>query len=538
MEYINGAQFRDALQAAYESLLAHKEEVDELNVFPVPDGDTGTNMTMTMASAMEFVQKAKEDSVSAYAKALGNGTLMGARGNSGVIFSQLCRGISDALKGAQILNTKLAAKAFLSAKEKAYKAVMKPTEGTMLTVARGIAEFAERNADNPNLEDFLVGALQQASLTLQKTPEMLPALKEAGVVDAGGQGLVYLLTGFVEKLVDRDLSHLLEAESSPQNAMAISDFEKDSHQAQQFDYFLKVKVEGIEEERLVRHMNHHGHVEMVEHSGQALLVQASCDRPEDMLASILRRARILEMNLVHVDAKIYEPSGVTEEKEEKKARSKVGFVAVALGEGFKEVFNQLMVDEVVSGGQTMNPSTKELYDAVERVNADTVFILPNNKNIILAAEQVDELSSSKVIVIPSTSIPQGITALFHFDEDLSDEENREAMTESLESVITGQVTYAVRDTSLDGMIIKKDDKIGLIDGQIVLTGQDDKALVLDLLAKYVDADASLLTVYPGEGVKQEDQKELEKAISKTYSLLDVDVVYGGQPTYSYIFSIE
>lgn len=538
MEYINGAEFRDALQAAYESLLAHKEEVDELNVFPVPDGDTGTNMTMTMASAMEYVQKAKDDSVSAYAKALGNGTLMGARGNSGVIFSQLCRGISDALKGTQILNTKLAAQAFLSAKEKAYKAVMKPTEGTMLTVARSLAEYAERNGENPNLDDFLIGSLQQASVTLQKTPEMLPALKEAGVVDAGGQGLVHLLTGFVEKITDKDLSQLLQAEPVKRNAMEITDFERDSHQAHQYDYFLKVKVEGIEEDRLVRHMNHHGHVEMVEHAGQGLLVQASCDRPEVMIASILRRARILELNLVHVDAKLYQPVSDEGEMEEKKARSKVGFVAVALGEGFKEVFNQLMVDEVVSGGQTMNPSTKELYDAVERVNADTIYLLPNNKNIILAADQVDELSSSKVIVIPSTSIPQGITALFHYDEDLSDEENRIAMTESLDQVITGQVTYAVRDTTVDGMEIKKDDRIGLIDGKIVLTGKNDRDLVLDLLEKYIDVDASLLTIYFGEGVSQEDKREVEKAVSKAYSMIDVDIVYGGQPTYSYIFSIE
>lgn len=538
MEYINGAQFQEALQAAYEKLLAHKEEVNELNVFPVPDGDTGTNMSMTMASAIEFVNKAKDDSISTIAKALGNGSLMGARGNSGVIFSQLCRGMAGALKGAQVLNSKLAAQAFLSAKEKAYKAVMKPTEGTMLTVARSLAEYGERNGNNPDLGDFLTGALEQASRTLQKTPDMLPTLKEAGVVDAGGQGLVYLLAGFVEKLTGQDLSHLLKADEGNRDAMTITHFDQASHQDRQYVYFLKVMVSGIEEERLVRHMNHHGHVEMVEKAGENLLVQASCDRPDAMIASILRRADILEMNLVHVDAKLYEPEKDEAPKSEKKERSKVGFVAVALGQGFKEVFNQLMVDKVVSGGQTMNPSTKELYEAVEEVNADTVFILPNNKNIILAAEQVDELSSSKVIVIPSRSIPQGITALFHYDESLSDEENRMAMTDSLSEVITGQVTYAIRDTSVDGLVIKKDDRIGLIDGDIVLTANNDRDLVMDLLAKYIDVEASLLTIYLGQDSREEDRKYLEKEVSRAYPNIDVEILSGGQPTYSYIFSIE
>lgn len=536
MQFIEGGPLKAALKAAHEKLKLHKEEVNDLNVFPVPDGDTGSNMSMTMESAMEFIDRPNVVSVSQVAKALGSGTLMGARGNSGVIFSQLCRGGAEAIQEADRLDVILLAKVFEGARAKAYKAVMKPTEGTILTVARALAEYGSRNAGQSRIEVFLKGALQQAVLTLSKTPDMLPELKEAGVVDAGGMGLVYLLAGFSEAICGENFDDLIASASSLQGSREISSFEATSHALSDLPYLVKAQLTDSEAEKLKKHLNHHGRLESLEARGGRFEVVVATEDPAGLLTSILRWATLLEIHLLNVHEQVAEEAPV--EERPKKERSKVAFVAVSLGAGFEEIFHQLMVDEIVSGGQTMNPSTKDLFDAVERANADTVYLLPNNKNIILSAQQVVDLLPGQVVVIPSRTIPEGITALLNYDDSLTAEENQAIMTESLSKVTTGQVTYAVRDSSVDGLEIAKNDWIGLIDGKIVAKGANELTVLLALLDRSVKKDSNLLTIYLGAEADPTDEMILSKELAHRFPDLEREITSGGQPTYRYIFSLE
>ncbi len=538
MREMSGSLFKQCLKSAYLKLEAEKEFVNELNVFPVPDGDTGTNMSMTIESAIEAMERVKEESPSALAKAMGNGSLMGARGNSGVILSQLCRGMADALKDKEKIDAETVVDVFVSAKERAYKAVMKPTEGTILTVAAGMASYAERNANQHDLKVLLKGILREGNQSLQRTPEMLPQLKEAGVVDAGGQGLIFLVTGFVEEFCGENMENLLDKSTASVNSMEISDFDASDHEMSRMAYFVKLKVEDIDKDRLIRAINRHGVLESINSKGNCFYVKASTDTPEKLLGSVYRRGNIRVFNMADIDHMKENADIHKIVEEEKQAKKKVGFVAVSLGQGFEEIFKQMMVDEVVSGGQTMNPSTKDLYNAVESVNAETVYLFPNNKNIILAAEQVDQLSSSNVVVIPSRSIPQGLTALFAYDSSSSVEENIENMTEAMTEVITGQTTYAVRDTEIEGLKIGKGDRICLVDGDIVACGQDDIKLIEDSIEKNMNDHIALITLYRGAEGDKKTLKEMAARLSIKYPDLDIEVEEGGQPTYSYIFSME
>lgn len=544
MRFMDGALFKKCLKGAYEKLEEHKDEVDKLNVFPVPDGDTGTNMTLTMKSAIDQIEESQDDSLSKVGKDLGFGTLMGARGNSGVILSQLCRGISDALKGKTALGVEEAAEIFSCAREKAYKAVMKPTEGTILSVARSLDEFAkDKRNQELSLEDFMKEAVLAANVMLQKTPDMLEELKEAGVVDAGGQGLVYLLTGFTETLTGKDLSNLVElSKAGSPTSVKISQGERELTSHLVYKYFAKVKIVNVDEDWLRKKAEEVGELKSLNKDQGAFFLEIFTDKPQDLITGLIEKGEILKMNFIQANAdKIAQLAKDSEEKQAKKAsgpRKKAGFVAVCLGEGFKRIFEQLMVDEIVSGGQTMNPSTKDLYEAASKINADTIYILPNNKNIIMAAEQVGELSDSNIIVIPTRSMPEGITALFNYNESSSPEENKEEMTDSLSQVISGQVTYAIRSTEVAGISIKKDDRIGLIDGDIKATGKDDEEIVMDLLKKYVRPETALITLYAGEGVSDDKFEKLTDKVSKTFKDKDVESDRGDQPIYSYIFSIE
>ncbi len=538
MREMSGSLFKKCLKSAYLKLDAEKEFVNELNVFPVPDGDTGTNMSMTTESAIEAMERVKEETPSALAKAMGNGSLMGARGNSGVILSQLCRGMADALKDKDKIDARALVDVFVCAKERAYKAVMKPTEGTILTVAAGMAAYAERNADQKDLLVLLKGILREGNQALQRTPEMLPALKEAGVVDAGGQGLIFLITGFVEEFSGENMEKLLDKSAASVNTMQITDFDASDHEMSKMAYFVKLKVEEIDRDRLIRAINRHGVLETINAKGNTFYVKASTDTPEKLLGSVYRRGKIREFNMADIENMTEMADIHTIVEEETKTKKKVGFVAVSLGKGFEDIFKQMMVDEVVSGGQTMNPSTKDLYYAVEAVNAETVYLLPNNKNIILAAEQVDQLSSSNVVVIPSRSIPQGLTALFAYDSGSSIEENIDNMTDAMTEVITGQTTYAVRDTEIDGLKIKKGDRICLIDGEIVACGHDDIRLIEDSIENNMDDNIALITLYRGSEGDKEALKAMADRLGENYPDLDIEVEEGGQPTYSYIFSME
>ena len=544
MKFMDGALFKKCLKGAYEKLEAHKDEVDQLNVFPVPDGDTGTNMTLTMKSAIDQMEQNQDESLASVGKALGFGTLMGARGNSGVILSQLCRGMADALKGKSALGIKEAADIFSSARQKAYKAVMKPTEGTILSVARSLDEFAkERAASDLSLEDFMKEAVLAANVMLQRTPDMLEELKEAGVVDAGGQGLVYLLTGFTETLAGEDLSDLTQlskAGSTTTTLITLGEEKLSAHQS--YKYFMKVKMVNSNQTWLKEKAGDYGLVKSLNQAKGADYLEIYTDEPQKLVSSFMKNGEVLELNFIQAKAtkmaRLAEEIEKAEPVKAKEPRKKAGFVAVCLGEGFKGIFEQLMVDQIVTGGQTMNPSTRDLYEAASEVNAETVYILPNNKNIIMAAEQVESLSDCKIVVIPSRSMPEGITALFNYNESASPEENEKAMTRSLSQVITGQVTYAIRSTEVGGLQIHKNERIGIINGEIKMAGKNDEEMVLELLKTYVRPEDALITLYAGKEVSEDHFKKLKNRVSREFRDKDVESEVGGQPIYSYIFSIE
>lgn len=528
MKKIDGELLKRCLVGAYDKLNQKKEEVNVLNVFPVPDGDTGTNMTLTMKSAISKIEKVESNSAKDIAKALGMGSLMGARGNSGVILSQLCRGISEASKGIETLQLEDFKDLFNIAKDKAYKAVMKPTEGTILTVARSISEFTDENISKFNsIEEYLKATLIYANDILKKTPDMLPALKEAGVVDAGGQGLVYLLLGFLEVLTGENQDELLNMSSSE-----IEECDSVSSD-QEYEYEVKVKVKGNKDAFV---FDAFGDAEFI--NGKAVIQTNS---PMEILDKAMEMGEVLYFKFVsnNSDEEIEDEKEEEVEVTEKKEPAHMyGFASVSLGEGFDKIFKELMCDEIISGGQTMNPSTQDLYEAVEKIDAKNVFILPNNKNIIMAAEQVNELSDKNVYVVPTKTIPQGFMAMLSFDETKSPEENLNDMTESLSTIKTGQVTYAIRDTEMNGLVIKKDDYIGIMDGNIVAVSDSPEKLVSELIDRNIDDETSLITVYGGDGIKEEQFDGLKEELESKYTDFDVDFEMGNQPTYFYIFSIE
>lgn len=542
MRILDGAQLLRCFERANNLLNEKKEEVNVLNVFPVPDGDTGTNMSLTMQSAIKHMQGVKSDSAGNIGKALGMGSLMGARGNSGVILSQLCRGVSDAVAGKEVIRLEDFPAIFRTSKEKAYKAVMKPTEGTILTIARAFSEYAEANIDEMNsIEELLEGVLAYGQYTLEQTPEMLPALKEAGVVDAGGQGLIYLLAGFLSELSGRPVQELLEIEHEE----GLDADHALLHEQSSLTYLVEAELLGVANrakkmESVLAALTSNLTVNPLDDNLKVTFEADELDKSLTQLANFSEIVSLTVKNQISTTKadKNEVKEGHVEGKKEDVDLKNYGFVAVSLGEGFDEIFKSLMVDRIVSGGQTMNPSTQDLYEAVNQVDAKNVFIFPNNKNIIMAAEQVNELSDKNVIVIPTKSIPQGFTALFNFDDQASPEENKSLMTESLSTIKTGQITYAVRDTEVNSIQIKKDDYIGLIDGEIVQVGQDMDKLLMELLEDSIDEESSLITVYGGSDVDRDAFTKLASRVEKKFVDFDVDFEFGDQPTYYYIFSIE
>ena len=545
VERVEATTFREGLLQACRVLDAHKEEVNALNVFPVPDGDTGTNMSLTMQSAAEAVSKAPED-IEAMAKALGNGSLMGARGNSGVILSQLCRGLAQSLKGKEVILLSDIAEALESARAKAYKAVMQPTEGTILTIARAMSEFAVQNQhEYSDIVAFLKDILCHANHVLQQTPDMLAELKEAGVVDAGGQGLIYLLCGFVEHLSGEDLHSLLEQSKTQSPQVETTSQGRVQALKTEKAFFVSFQIENIERDRMLRHLEHYGVLESIKETQNGFFVEAYTDAPVKLITSQDKRGDLKEIHVLSTrehalrqSEQKESPNKTLEPVHQGKALSRYGFVAVCMGEGFCSLFRDMMVNEIVSGGQTMNPSTKDLLDAVERVPAETVFILPNNKNIILAAEQVHELTEKNVVVIPTRSMPEGIMALFNFDDTADAKSNERRMTTSLEEILTGQVTYAVRDSEVNGVSVKTGDRIGLLNGEIVLTDAQDEVLVERLIEAYQKPEHTLITIYVGHDADADKAQKLSDTLALRWPDCEVECIHGGQPVYSYIFSME
>ncbi|MDD7593653.1 MAG: DAK2 domain-containing protein [Peptoniphilaceae bacterium] len=540
MKHIDATALKKGFRGAFARLDRHKEEINALNVFPVPDGDTGTNMSLTMKSAIQAIEEAP-DTIEGVMKALGSGSLMGARGNSGVILSQLCRGFQQATKGKTLLVAGDLGLMFEAARAKAYKAVMQPTEGTILTIARAMSEYASANPNEEDVIAFLKGVLEHANRTLQQTPEMLKELKDAGVVDAGGQGLVYLLAGFIEGLSGEDVSDLLDRSKVTTSVPERMEAGRAAAEKNQMAYYVEFTIRDVERKRMQRHLEKYGVMQGVQPAADGLHVEAYTDEPLKLLESQARRGDLIDVHFAKARAHL-QAEVVAEDANAVVAPQEVtkdaGFVAVCTGEGFAQLFKDLMVDEVVVGGQTMNPSTRDLFEATERVPAKSVFILPNNKNIIMAAEQVQELSSKAIYVIASRSMPEGITALFQFDATASDAQNVQAMEESLQTVITGSVTYAVRDSEMNGLHIQAGAPIGMVNGKIVACGKTPEALVEQLIGETIESEHTLLTVYTGEGATQDGVESLQKAIAMCWPELECEVAEGGQPLYPYIFSIE
>jgi len=537
---------KKALAGAAKFLEDNKEEVNSLNVFPVPDGDTGTNMSLTVNSAIKQGLNLDEDSVSKIALATSHGSLMGARGNSGVILSQLFRGFANGLDGNDVADVKILAEAFKQAADTAYKAVMKPTEGTILTVARECGEYAiSISREEKDVLVFLKKVINHGEITLSRTPDMLPVLKQAGVVDAGGKGLIYVLTGAYNALAGIEN---IEIKIEEKKKVEPKEYQRHEHidtddikYGYCTEFIINTNYKEIDSFR--NELSIQGDSLMVVGGDGLIKVHVHTNTPGVVLEKALSIGELTDikidnMRYQHEEILLKSELSKSNNEENKSLEKEYSFVAISIGEGIDEVFKGLNVDILVSGGQTMNPSTEDILNAIDNTLGKNVFILPNNSNIILTAEQTKELSSRNIIVIPSKTIPQGIAALLAFDEFKSLEENIEDMKDAIKNVKTGQVTYSVRDTELNDTKIYKDDIIGISEGDIVANGKNINEVAIRLLDNMIDEDTSLITILHGSDLDEDSAKDLENQLSSLYEDIDVELVFGGQPIYYYIFSVE
>ncbi len=539
---IDGLLLREMVLSGAAQLEKNREMVDALNVFPVPDGDTGTNMNLTMSSAIREINQKEYTQAGKAAEALSRGALRGARGNSGVILSQILRGFSKEIAGAETIDPALFAKALKRGADTAYKAVMKPKEGTILTVARVLAEDAVRQAaQEPEDFDGLFSViLRSGEAILQRTPEMLPVLKEAGVVDAGGRGLMFILSGFYQALRGGEA---VQEIVSPRTE-AVPDLDSPFVYSQ--DFVLRHIKETVTEESMTifrRQLNRIGQSVQVNRDGDAISCHLLTNEPGKAIQFGLDVGEITEHSLVNLREE-YRKEHPEEAEEEPAAQSTpaekkpFGFVSVSLGEGFAEIFRDLKVDVIVDGGQTMNPSIEDIHNAIETVNADTVYILPNNGNVILAAQQAAEIADTQVRVIPTKNVAMGIAALIAFQPDQDADTNAAVMEEASQCVRTGTITYAVRDTKYEGMDIQEGDIIGLNNGKLSIKGSSVDEVALKLMEDIVTEDDGLITLYYGQDTTEESAEALREQISGRYPDLDVEVLSGGQPLYYYLISVE
>lgn len=547
---INVEMLAKMFLAGAGNIEAKKEFINELNVFPVPDGDTGTNMSLTIMAAAKEVSALEKLNMKDLAKAISSGSLRGARGNSGVILSQLFRGFTKAIKEVKEIDCLILANALDKAKETAYKAVMKPKEGTILTVARGIAdkgwELAEETDD---LEVFIPEIIKHAEHVLSKTPDMLPVLKEAGVVDSGGQGLLEVLKGAYDAFLGKEIDYSAIASST---GAAVTKVSTETATEIKFGYCTEFIIMAEREFTEEDEKTFKAYLESIGDSivcvadDEIVKVHVHTNDPglaiqKALTYGQLSRMKIDNMREEHEEKLIRDAQKLAKEQKEKKkeAQKEFGFIAVSIGEGLNEIFKELGVDYIIEGGQTMNPSTDDMLNAIDEVNAKHVFIFPNNKNITLAANQAKSLVKDKeVIVIPTKTVPQGITAIINFVPDLSAEENEEVMLEEIKNVKTGQVTYAVRDTHIDDKEIHKDDIMGIGDSGIIAVGTDIAATTKEMLEALVDEDSELISIYYGADVSEEDAEKLTAEIEEKYPSVDVDTHFGGQPIYYYVLAVE
>ncbi len=534
--------------AGAKTLDIKKEWINELNVFPVPDGDTGTNMTLTIMSAANEVRGLDDVKMENLAKAISSGSLRGARGNSGVILSQLLRGLTKGIRDYEELDTMIFAAAIQKAVETAYKAVMKPKEGTILTVAKGMADkAAEMAVDTDDFVEFFDAIIKHGDYVLSQTPEMLPVLKEAGVVDSGGQGLMEICRGAYDAFLGKEIDLTFDAPVTKTVAPVTTGEAADIKFGYCTEFIILLEKEFTEKDE----MDMKSYLESI---GDSLVVVADDDvvkihvHTNDPGMAIqkalthgqLSRIKIDNMREEHQEKLIKEAEKLAaQQREEKQPPKEVGFIAVSIGEGIGNIFKELGVDYIIEGGQTMNPSTDDMLQAIEKVNAKTVYILPNNKNIILAANQAQMMvEDCNVIVIPTKTVPQGITAVINYVSELSVEDNTKTMLEEIQNVKTGQVTYAVRDTHIDDHEIHEGDIMGIGDSGLLAVGSDISDVTMDMLSKMVDEDAELISVYYGQEFSEEQAEALGEAIEEAYPDCDVEINNGGQPIYYCVVSVE
>ena len=550
---IDAKLFAKMFLAGAKNLESKKEWINDLNVFPVPDGDTGTNMTLTIMAAAKDVSAMDEPDMLSLCKAISSGSLRGARGNSGVILSQLFRGFTKSVREKEALGIADLAEAMERAVETAYKAVMKPKEGTILTVAKGASVKAKELAEEgcEDLPFFLDEVIKYADEVLEQTPEMLPVLKQAGVVDSGGQGLMQVLKGaydaFLGKEIDFSIPEVTHVQSVNLNMDAQANADIKFGYCTEFIILLSKTFNIKHEMDFKAYLESIGDSIVVVADDDVVKVHVHTNDPGLAIQKALKygalsNMKIDNMRLEHQEKlfKMEETAKAEAAAEEPEMPHKdTGFIAVSVGDGLSEIFKGLGVDYIIEGGQTMNPSTEDMLNAIEKVNADTVFILPNNKNIILAANQAQTLVEDKrVIVIPTKTVPQGITAVINYVPDLSAEENADTMTEEIKNVKTGQVTYAVRDTMIDDKEIKEGDYMGIGDAGILAVGNDMAEITFEMISAMIDDDTELISIYYGEEVSEEDAEALRERVEEAYSSCDVELQLGGQPIYYYIVSAE
>lgn len=561
---INAEALAKAFLAGAKNLEAKKEWINELNVFPVPDGDTGTNMSMTIMSAAKEVSAMTNPDMASVAKAISSGSLRGARGNSGVILSQLFRGFAKVIAEYDEIDVQILAEAFQKAVETAYKAVMKPKEGTILTVAKGMANRALELADETtDLITFCEGVIKEGDHVLSKTPDMLPVLKQAGVVDSGGQGLMQVMKGALDSLMGKEIDYTIEEtpKASAAEGAVSYNIEAQAEQEIKFAYctqfliMLEKPITTRQETEFKEYLEGIGDSIVVVADDEIVKVHVHTNDPGLAMQRGLTYGSLTTIIIENMKLERDEKVSAMKEKEMQgeavtsasaetapaftEPPKEMGFISVSIGEGINEIFTELGVDYIIEGGQTMNPSTEDMLNAIERVNAKNIFILPNNKNIILAANQAASLvEDKKIIVIPTKTIPQGITALINYIPDSTPEENEERMNSEISIVKTGQVTYAVRDTVIDNKEIKQDDYMGIGDKGILSVGQDLEKTVMEMFAELIDEESAIVSIYYGEDMTEEAAQTIGAKVEEEYPDVEVEVHYGGQPIYYYVVSVE
>lgn len=548
---INAKMLAKMFLAGAKNLEVKKEWINELNVFPVPDGDTGTNMTLTIMSAAKEVVNLQDEDMMTICKAISSGSLRGARGNSGVILSQLFRGFTKTIREYEEIDIPTLATATEKAVESAYKAVMKPKEGTILTVAKGMAdkarELAEEGCDD--MELYFRQIIEYGDEVLAKTPDMLPVLKQAGVVDSGGQGLMQVMKGAFEAFLGKEVDFTLEAskESSAKGGPASSvDQEIKYGYCTEFIILLNKTFNIKNEIDFKEYLESIGDSIVVVADGDVVKVHVHTNDPGLAIQRALKygalsNMKIDNMRLEHQE-KINKEQQMKEQEQKKEPEmphKEVGFIAVSVGEGMSEIFKGLGADYIIEGGQTMNPSTEDMLNAIDKVNADTIFILPNNKNIILAANQAKTMvEDKKIIVIPTKTVPQGITAIINYVPDMDPEDNAATMECEIKNVLTGQVTYAVRDTMIDDKEIKQGDYMGIGDSGILSVGRDMEEVTFNMIKAMMHDDLELISIYYGSDVSEEAAEAIKAKVEETYPDCDVELQMGGQPIYYYVISME